>query len=154
MKKEHDCLSNGLKIVFYLYWCTFYLGGGHMKDDCTYLHGLHLPKPWKCLKKLTNWTSWVNYSYSQTSHLLFMFSAWTLKYMPTCLWTWKQNAETSRPLPSVEAVSCRWYKHTLLLVYVLWVMPQADVVRQLNIHSNTEQDLVLLNIVLLKTFKF
>lgn len=32
-------------------------------------------------------------------------------------------------------------------------MPQADVARQLTIHPNTEQDLVLLYIILLKIFK-
>lgn len=32
-------------------------------------------------------------------------------------------------------------------------MPQADVARQLTIHPNTEQDLVLLYIILLKNFK-
>lgn len=41
----------------------------------------------------------------------------------------------------------------LFLVHVLWVMPQADVARQLTIHPNTEQDLVLLYIILLKNFK-
>lgn len=53
MKKEHDSLSNGLKTVFYLYWCTFYFGGGHVKDDCTYLYGLHLPK--SVLEKINKW---------------------------------------------------------------------------------------------------